>query len=193
MSSSDSEKIAGDPHTPEDLECVIEKLKAKDRFGELGQWAATIGGTAAGGAAAGSVAAVAGASTLFGSTTLASALGGVLVVSTPVGWVVGSALVGGALAFGVSQLIKSGARNDRIREEIVARLSARLDSLKNQTNITSDSVDLLKESLEEAIRLDRVTEISATQMLSLVESGKLDLNIAIKRIKDLCESEVTPS
>lgn len=57
---------------------AIEKLKGRDKVGVVSEYASTAGGIAAGAVVASKVAAVAGASTLFGSTTLATALGGLL-------------------------------------------------------------------------------------------------------------------
>lgn len=188
MATNEDHKTTDATHSQEDIALAIEKLKGRDRFGKFGQWATTLSGAAAGGATAGSIAAAAGATTLLGSTTLASALGGVFVVATPVGWVVGSAVAGGALAYGVTRLVKSGARNDRIREEVVERLSTRLEEMKKRAALKPDSFELLQACMAEAVRRGLISDEVVSRTLNVVESGKLDVNVAIKRITDLCES-----
>lgn len=165
----------------DDVQSAIEKLQGSDRVGDAGQLLTTAGGAAAGASAAGAVAAAAGASTLLGSTTLASVLGGVVVTSTPVGWVVGCAVAGAAAAYGVSRLVRSGGRHDRIREELIERLSKRLTQLKTG-DAKSSAMDDLRQGMARAIRHGHISEDQATRMVELVETGKLDIQIALARI-----------
>ena len=93
---------------------ALRKIKesGRDKIGLFGE-ALGLGLGAAGGAAvAGKVAIIAGASTLLGSSTLGSIFGGILAVTTPVGWVVGATAVGGALSYATIKLIKSGNKSD---------------------------------------------------------------------------------
>ena len=73
------------------------KESGRDKIGLFGEALGFGIGTVGGIGLAGTVASVAGASTLLGSTTLASILGGVFVTATPVGWVVGAAATAGSL------------------------------------------------------------------------------------------------
>ncbi len=184
MTKVHNETEPAESTSTEELETAIKNLKGKDRVGSAGQILTTIGGAAAGGAAAGSIASVAGVSTLLGSTSLAGALGGIFVVATPVGWVVGCVLAGAATAYGLSKMVKSGGRNDRVREELIAKISKRLnkESVKN-----SGSLDMqeLQHSLAQAIREGNLSEDDAFRLVSLVESGKLKVDIALLRIKSL--------
>ena len=93
---------------------------------------ATAGGVAAGATAAGAIAGAVGATTFLGSTTLGGLVGGVLVVSTPVGWVIGCAVAGGAAAYGISRMIRSGGRQDEVRNAIRRRLLKRLNDLRSK-------------------------------------------------------------
>jgi hypothetical protein len=97
---------------------LADRLSGRDRVGIAGDVLITAGGLAAGAAAAGTVAATAGVSTIAGSTVLGSVLGGVFVAATPVGWVFGTAVVGGAIAYGVSRLVRSGAIQDERRRRL---------------------------------------------------------------------------
>ncbi len=172
-----------DKQAAEDIQDAMDKLKEKDRIGTAGEILATGGGVAAGASIAGAAAAVAGASTILGSTTLGSALGGVLVATTPVGWVIGGVVVGGAAAYGVSKLIRSGGRNDKIREEIVDRLSKRLDQINNTG--PSPSIVELRCNLTEAIQRKKITAEQADRLIDLIDNGKLDINIALERVRNM--------
>lgn len=92
---------------------ALEKMKRspRDRLGILGELGVTGMGVTTGIALSGTVAVAAGTATLAGSTTLASLLGGIFVTTTPVGWVVGSAVVCGSLAYAVG----NGAQRRQVR------------------------------------------------------------------------------
>lgn len=98
--------------------------------GVAGEHLAAIGGVVGGIAVAGTVAGTAGATTLLGSGALASALGGVFVTTTPVGWVVGSAALLGAAGYGIAKMIRSGSSQDQMRKEVILRLRQRLEVLE---------------------------------------------------------------
>lgn len=173
----------------DDVKAAIEKLRGTDKLGNASQILTTAGGAAAGASAAGALAATAGASTLLGSTTLASAIGGVLVVSTPVGWVVGCAFIGAATAYGVSKLVRSGGRNDRVREEITERLLNRLKDIKTKKTPTASTIIQLRDHIANAIRNETLTDDQANRMLDLIESGKLSIEIALERILALSSAD----
>ena len=171
----------------DELNFVIGKLKGKDKVGVAGDALAAVGGAAGGVAAASTIASVAGASTLLGSTSLASTLGGIFVASTPVGWVIGSAIVAGAAGYGISKLVRSGGKQDHIREQLIKKMELRLEALKkdkrNELNLTE-----LSQLLIVAIEKDLISELKAKSMISLIENGSLDPDIAIQRLKSLIEN-----
>jgi hypothetical protein len=181
MSKKDHKIPTSSADSIDDIKSAIKKLRRRDRVGDAGQILTTAGGATAGATAAGAVASAAGASTLLGSTTLASALGGVFVTSTPMGWVVGCAVAGAAAAYGVSRLVRSGGRHDRIREELIERLSKRLAQIKAYDTQPS-AMDDLRKGMSHAIRLGHISEEQATRMVDLVEQGKLDIQLALVRI-----------
>jgi hypothetical protein len=173
----------------DDVKAAIDKLRGRDRLGNASQMLTTAGGAAAGASAAGALAATAGASTLLGSTTLASAIGGVLVVSTPVGWVVGCAFIGAATAYGVSKLVRSGGRNDRVREEIIDRLLKRLKDIETKKPPLASTMTQLRDHIAAAIRNETLTNEQANRMLDLIEAGKLSVEIALERILALSSAD----
>jgi len=167
-----------------DVEEAINKLQGGDRVGHAGQAILTIAGGVSGVAASGAMASAAGASTLLGSTSLAGALGGVFVTATPVGWVVGAAIAGSATAYGVSKLVRSGGRQDRLRQEISNRLSKRLSALRSKSTQLS-ALEQLKHSIAQAIENGHLSSNQAQRMLRLVENGKLDTELAMTRVTSL--------
>jgi hypothetical protein len=171
----------------DELNFVIDKLKGKDKVGVAGEALAAVGGAAGGVAAATTIASAAGASTFLGSTFLASVLGGLVVTDTPVGWVIGSAVVAGAAGYGISKLVRSGGKQDHIREQLIKKMELRLSALKkderNELNLTE-----LSQLLVVAIEKDLISESKAKSMISLIENGSLDPDIAIQRLKSLIEN-----
>ena len=174
-------------YNQEQLEAAIEKLKRKDKVGVLGEVLSTTGGVAGGAAAAGTLASAAGASTLLGSTSLASALGGIFVTATPVGWVVGAAAIAGATGYGIAKLVRSGSKQDQIREELIKRLEARITKLTRANN----DIHLVefKQLLTISLENNLLTESKAESMVSLIEIGSMKTETAILRLKSIISSK----
>ncbi len=91
---------------------VVKHQSGKDPAGHAGKAAATITAAVGGG---GTVVASGFGGTILGSSGLGSLLGGILTVSTPIGWVIGGAAAAAALAYGASKLVESGSKHDYIR------------------------------------------------------------------------------
>jgi len=129
---------------------TLEKMKKspRDRVGILGEFGATGLGIGAGAGVAGATASAAGVATLFGSSTLASALGGVFVTTTPVGWVVGSIALGGTVGYGISKLVSSGGKNDAIKIMNIHELKSRISKLKNKSKYQSKPNDKMERVIE---------------------------------------------
>ena len=171
----------------EKLQKSIDSLSGKDRVGLLGEGAATVLGGLGGAAAASSVASAAGASTLLGSTTLASALGGVFVTTTPVGWVIGSTLVLSAVGYTAGKLIRSGSAQDKIRAELIYSLSERLARIKTG-QATNTDMNEFKQLCAVCIAGGVLDQTSMDRMLGLIESGAMSLSIAIDRLARKAEA-----
>lgn len=175
--------IALSDEPPEDaakLRYALEKLQGRDRVGVAGEAAAVAGSAAAGAAVAGSVAGAAGATTLLGSTTLAGMLGGVFVTATPVGWILGSAVVAGALGYGAAKMMRSGGKQDHVRADLRGRLSDRLLPLeKPASNV---GVNEFRRLLQDRLESGAITPDAARRVSMLVDQGRLDLDLAVRRI-----------
>lgn len=167
----------------EKLKKSIDSLSGKDRVGLFGEGMSAVIGGIGGVAASGAIASAAGASTILGSSALGSALGGVFVASTPVGWVVGSALVLGAAGYGAAKLVRSGSEQDKVRAELVSSLTARLNQMKEKEHSSSTDLDELNQITAICIAGGLVDESTVDRMVALVDAGDLDPQIAIKRLK----------
>lgn len=168
---------------------ALEKMKnsPSDILGILGDIGVTGLGTAAGIAASGTIACAFGASTLLGSTTLAALLGGIFVTTTPVGWIVGSAVAAGTLAFGTGWLIKSGTRSDTIREMNMNELKNRLHQLQGEsdrTQVTDDKMRKLIEALQLLVRNDHMLPDKSNEIILSVKQGHMPYEYAFAAIQD---------
>ncbi|MCE2660397.1 MAG: hypothetical protein LW854_19485 [Rubrivivax sp.] len=181
-------KAGDEPHKPvrddeaSHLTRTIDAMHGRDRVGVSAEAAAVAGGAAAGVAASGAIAGAFGATTLLGSSTLASALGGVFVTTTPVGWVIGSAALMGAAGYGVARLIRSGAEQDRARLEIMGRLSERLGALQTTA---AEPVDELAQLVSVCMVSQLISDEQGQQLVGLVERGALDASLAVMRLRAL--------
>ena len=176
--------------TPEQKRKAIEQLKGRDRVGVAGELVGTGVAAAGGAAASGAIASTFGATTILGSSTVGSLLGGVFVASTPIGWVVGSALAAGAIGYGIARLCSSGGTQDQRRRQLIEELEARLEETQGNKELVPELVALYQ-TLREIVT-DTDILVQSEKILGLVEEGKLQPAIAIRRLKAVIES-VGPS
>jgi hypothetical protein len=181
-STSASSNSVESPEAERDTRLAIDNLSVRDKVGVTGEGLATLGGAAAGVAAAGTIAGVAGATTLLGSTTLASVFGGVFLTATPVGWVIGSAVLAGAAGYGIAKIVRSGSEQDQVRREVIQRLTGRLAALQADA-ITADCKAELNQLLALTVGAEAITDEGAARMVMLVESGSLRPELALERVK----------
>jgi hypothetical protein len=181
-STSAPSSYAESPEAERGTRLAIDKLRARDKVGVTGEGLATLGGAAAGVAAAGTIAGAVGATTLLGSTTLASVFGGLFLTTTPVGWVIGSAMLAGAAGYGIAKMVRSGSEQDQVRRDVIQRLTGRLAALQTDA-ITTDSKAELNQLLALVVETEAITEEAAARMVGLVENGSLRPELALERIK----------
>lgn len=167
---------------------AIKKLGGRDRLGMVGEAVGVGGGAIAGGLAAAPLASAAGASTLLGSTTLASFLGGVFVTTTPIGWVVGAALAGGAAAYAIASLVHSGGEQDEVRRSLIEALRSRLNVGEGTIGAAPDLAVLAASAVEQG----RLQESMAQRLLQAVERGLLPADTAKDRLCRLMQEEAPP-
>jgi hypothetical protein len=167
--------------TKEQILKAIEQLEKNphDKLGIL----ADIGiGVVGAGAAGAAVAAFGGTSILFGLSLLGA---------TPVGWVVGTAAAGGAIAYGVLRLTKGGGYNEAKQEEILKQLKEQLREVEAKERASkledSDKTKFIV-SLKEPVKLDLITPQDAQDLMRAVETGKMPIKEAIEIVQAIVEA-----
>lgn len=176
--------------TPAEYIKALEKMKKspRDRVGVLGELGATGLGGVAGAGLAGATASAAGVATIFGSSTLGSILGGVFVTTTPVGWVVGSVAVGGAVGYGISKLASSGGKNDAIKMMNIRELQERIKTLKNQSQYSHKKNEKMKkviEGIQLLIKNNKISQDESTALLAGIEKGNMTIDFVFNTIDEI--------
>jgi hypothetical protein len=162
----------------------ISKLEGRDKVGVTGEVLSTLAGVATGTAAAGTLAAAAGVTTIPVVTTAASWIGLTVLSATPIGWVAGVGIAAGGIAYGLGKLILSGGKQDQIRSDLIARLK-KIHESNSHAVPTAFDPQRLEVAIKRAIDagLDPAT---AERLITLVAAGKLDSELAIKRLEAVC-------
>lgn len=178
--------------TKKQLLKVIDDLESSpsDRVRILGDVGVTSVGIGLGAAAAGTVATIAGATAIPVVTAAASWLGITAVAATPVGWLVGVALAGGALAYGASRLIRDGSLSEGRRRELLQVYKERLQEVKfreQAQEIAAPDRNRFITSLREMIEKDAITAKNAFQLIDAVERGAMPLSRAYSLVAGLLE------
>lgn len=177
--------------TEEQYEKALHKLKGKDLFGVSGDATSTLMAGVAGASASGVLASAAGATTFMGSTMLGSAVGGVLVTTTPVGWVVGCTAAACAIGYGATRAIRSGERQDITRQSMRGKIGGKLSALRAKKKASVDELPALPELIDKALSLGVIQPDFAERLTSLVESQAMQQEVAISRLQAVMASKVT--
>ena len=167
---------------------ALEKMKQnpRDRVGILGELGVTGLGVTAGFVASGAVAATFGAATLAGSTTLGSILGGIFVTTTPVGWIVGTAMAGGALAYTAGKLIRSGGKCDMLKKISIRELEQRINSMRREAQSTpayDEKISKVITSIQYLISNSQMGQDKATEILEAIEKKRLSVDEAFELLQ----------
>ena len=173
---------------------MIDNLEQNpnDKVRILGDAGITLAGVGLGAAAAGTLASAAGATSIFGLTTVASWLGVSAVVSTPVGWVIGSAAVAGAVAYGVSRIIHSGGLAEGRKLELLQQYHEAANSMEAKEragSITETDKTAFILSTRELIDKDVVSPEEAFELIEHVEQGRIPIAQAYLMIQNLLEEK----
>lgn len=156
---------------------VLRKLRGRDRIGVAADLALIALGMATGWGVAGAVAGALGLSsllTVFGVT--------LVLAATPVGVVIGSILMFGALAFLLSRLVRSGARNDATRRRVEQEIRA---ELRKHDAPSPDDPDFLRfaKEIENAVEDDLLHPGIAAKTITAVLSGVMGFEAAREGVR----------
>lgn len=151
---------------------------------------ADLGIASAGMAGAGAIATVAGSSAVpigWGITTLT---GLTAVATAPVALVVGTAVVGGVAAYGVTQAVRFKARQQGIHEQMLQQLMERLRDIgyeETRSQVTEEDKTKFILFLEEPVRFNLISPEDASDLIQLVENGQITLFEAYRLVKDILD------
>jgi hypothetical protein len=159
-----------------------------DKVRILGDAGVTLVGIGLGAAAAGTIATAAGATSIFGVTTVAGWLGVSAVAATPVGWVIGAAALGGAAAYGISRMIHGGGLSEGRKKELLQQYREDARAVEERElagNITDGDKTRFIISMKELIAKDAITPEKAKVLIEHVENGRIPLTQAFQLIESL--------
>jgi hypothetical protein len=174
--------------TKEQLVRMIDELEKNpdDKGRILGDIGITVLGVVSGAAAAGTLASVVGATSVWGLTSAASWLGLTAVSATPVGWIIGTAVAGGALAYSVSRMIHGGGLSEGRKLELLQkyREEANFIDVKERSGSISDKDrTAFIISLRELIDKDAISPEKAIKLIEQVEHGRIPISQAIELVQ----------
>ena len=159
-----------------------------DKVRILGDAGVTLVGIGLGAAAAGTLATAAGATSIFGVTTVAGWLGVSAVAATPVGWVIGAAALGGAAAYGISRMIHGGGLSEGRKKELLQQYREDARAVEERElagNITDGDKTRFIISMKELISKDAIPPEMAKVLIEHVENGRIPLTQAFQLIESL--------
>jgi hypothetical protein len=162
----------------------LERLP-QDRVRILGDVGISTLGAGLGAAAAGTVAGFAGVTGIPLITAAASLMGVSAVAATPIGWAIGAAAVGGALAYGISRLIHGGAISEGRKRELLLVYRERLAEMEAKERmgaITGEDRTAFLSSLREVIEKDVISVDQAFRLIEAVENGTITLPDAYRMV-----------
>jgi hypothetical protein len=179
--------------TKEQLLKAIEQLEQNptDKVGILADVGIVGVGAVLGAAGAGTLATVAGATSIPVLTTVGSWVGVTLVGATPIGWVVGTAAAGAAVAYSVSRLVKGSGYDEGKKKQLLTQSKERLkdvEAKEKASSIKDDDKTQFHIFLKEPLRLNLITPKQAQDLITAVESGQLPLKEAYQLVQDVIES-----
>jgi hypothetical protein len=173
--------------TLEDLLADLSSFKA-DRGRQLGDVGVTAVGAAVGAAASGTAAALTGATAIPVITSVAQVIGLSITLATPVGWIAGGAILGGALCYGVSRLVLSGGRAEgKVRERKAQTLHKLQEMEARARSAAADPIQMQKllEMLREVLANGHLTPDLAYRLLDATVAGKVDVQTAVEAVAAL--------
>lgn len=176
--------------TKQQLIKMIDELESRpnDKVRILGDAGVSLVGAGLGAAAAGTLASAAGATSIAGVTTVAGWLGITAVAATPVGWIIGAAAAGGAVAYGISRLIHGGGLSEGRKKELLLKYredTKAIEAKEHAGSITDQDKTRFIVSIRELIEKNAVAPEKAKDLIELVENGRIPISKAFILIQGL--------
>ncbi len=180
--------------TKQQLITIIDELKSNpnDKSRLLGDVGITVVGIGLGAAAAGTLASAAGATSIFGLTTIGGWLGVSAVAATPVGWIIGAAAAAGAVAYGISRMIHDGGLSEGRKLELLQQYkedAEHIDAKEKSGNITDKDRTGFIISLRELIDKEAISPDKAIKLIEQVEQGRIPISQALELVQGILQEQ----
>jgi MFS family permease len=178
------------PVSAEEIEEAIKRMESarRDMFGIAGDVGILGIGAAGGGIAAVAVAAFFGATSIWGVTRAGKWMGLSVHGGTPWIWIIGCAVVGAALAFSVSRLIRSGAQAAERRKRNIDELKRDVEKRRKEaekSTVDKDKFGKLVESLTMLLSNGKITPEESDGLIEGIKSGGMSYEFAFSFIEEL--------
>jgi hypothetical protein len=167
-----------------------------DRLRILGDVGIVATGMGMGTLAAGTLAGMAGATSIPAATAAASVFGITVATATPVGWIVGAALIGSASFYGISRLMRNGALSEGKKQELLRAYQDRLREIeaKERTDsITPNDRNQFIVSLRELIEKNVLSPEKAFRLIKAVEDGRIPVSQAYNLVSAILQDNARPA
>ncbi len=125
-----------------------------------------------------------------GLPRIAGWLGVTAVSVTPVGWIIGAAAVGGAVAYGVSRIIHDGGLSEGRKRELLQKYkedAQGIDAKEKSGSITDEDRTEFIISLRELIDKDAISPDKAIKLIEQVEQGRIPLSQAFALVQAILQ------
>ena len=180
--------------TKKQLLKMIDELSnnPNDKGRILGDLGITTIGAGLSWAASGSIAAATGVTTIPAVTSVASWFGMIAVAPTPLGLAIGVTVLGGALTYGVSRLIRDGGLSEGRKAELLQKFKEdlkKVEAKERSSSITDKDRSSFIISLRELIDKNAITPDKAVKLISQVEQGLLPLSQAFELIEAILQEK----
>lgn len=162
----------------------MNKSKILSNIGIVGS------GAALGFFAAPTVAAGLGATTILGSSAVATALGGIFVTTTPLGWIIGTGVAGGYLLYSISKFVKSGAQNDLQKMQNIKVLKKEIEKERNQQKTTDEKIAKLAGIYAKLLKFELVSEEDIKTMLEQIQAGTINIDFAFEIANEILNAAI---
>ena len=169
---------------------AIKKLEKNpsDKFRLGGEMVGVAVGATLGGIGGVAAATLTGATAIPVITTVASWASITVAAATPIGWIAGGAVLGGALVYGVGRIIRNGAGAEVRRKELLQRLKQKVQGMEKCDKAIQPTETEMRDfygKLKETLLLDLISPSQAGDITIAVSNGSMLLTDAFTNLEKL--------
>ena len=176
--------------TKQQLLKMIDELEKKpnDKVRILGDAGISLVGAGLGAAAAGTLANIFGRTSIYVVTTVAGWFGIQVVAKPSSAWIIGTAIAGGVIVYGISRLIHGGGLSEGRKKELLLKYREEASAIaaKEQAgSITDQDKTRFILSIRELIEKNAISPEKAQELITFVENGRIPISQALILIQGL--------